>query len=94
MDINEARESFVWPMQQVVGNRTVMVAFVKHKLDSDKEWLKLEENGIESPWVTFKIPYPGDDETKEDLALVMGEIEGRMLVRVHSECFTGDVLHS
>ena len=24
----------------------------------------------------------------------MGEIEGRMLVRVHSECFTGDVLHS
>ena len=57
MDINEARESFVWPMQQVVGNRTVMVAFVKHKLDSDKEWLKLEEKGIASPWVTFKIPY-------------------------------------
>ena len=24
----------------------------------------------------------------------MGEIEGRILVRVHSECFTGDVLHS
>ena len=57
MDINEARESFVWPMQLVVGNRTVMVAFVKHKLDSDKEWLKLEEKGIASPWVTFKIPY-------------------------------------
>ena len=38
--------------------------------------------------------FPGDEETKEDLALVMGEIEGRMLVRVHSECFTGDVLHS
>lgn len=44
---------------------------------------------------TFRLfAFPGDDETKEDLALVMGEMEGRMLVRVHSECFTGDVLHS
>ena len=44
---------------------------------------------------TFQLyAFPGDDETKEDLALVMGKIEGRMLVRVHSECFTGDVLHS
>ena len=43
---------------------------------------------------TFQLyAFPGDDETKEDLALVMGKIEGRMLVRVHSECFTGDVLH-
>ena len=44
---------------------------------------------------TFQLyAFPGDDETKEDLALIMGNIEGRMLVRVHSECFTGDVLHS
>ena len=44
---------------------------------------------------TFQLfAFPGDDETKEDLELVMGKIEGRMLVRVHSECFTGDVLHS
>ena len=44
---------------------------------------------------TFQLyAFPGDDETKEDLALVMGKIEGSMLVRVHSECFTGDVLHS
>jgi len=44
---------------------------------------------------TFKLlAFPGDDKNKEDLALVMGEIEGRMLIRIHSECFTGDVLHS
>ena len=44
---------------------------------------------------TFKLlAFPGDEKDKEDLALIMGEIEGRMLVRVHSECFTGDVLHS
>jgi len=34
-----------------------MVAFVKHKLDSEKEWKKLEEHGIKNPWITFKIPY-------------------------------------
>tara|TARA_Y100000588_G_C14251296_1_gene923532 strand:+ start:237 stop:830 length:594 start_codon:yes stop_codon:yes gene_type:complete len=44
---------------------------------------------------TFQIiAFPGDSKEKENLALVMGEIEGRILVRVHSECFTGDVLHS
>ena len=57
MKISEAKESFVWPMQQVIGNKVVMVAFVKHKLDSDKEWKKLEEHGIKNPWITFKIPY-------------------------------------
>ena len=44
---------------------------------------------------TFQLlAFPGDEKDKEDLALVLGRIEGRMLVRVHSECFTGDVLHS
>ena len=57
MNIDEAKESFVWPMQQVVGDRVVMVAFVKYKLDSDKEWKKLEEKGVKNPWITFKIPY-------------------------------------
>ena len=57
MKINEAKESFVWPMQQVIGNKVVMVAFVKHKLDSEEEWKKLEEKGINNPWITFKVPY-------------------------------------
>jgi len=44
---------------------------------------------------TFQLlAFPGDEKDKEDLALIMGEIGGRMLVRVHSECFTGDVLNS
>jgi len=40
--------------------------------------------------------YHNNQTDKEHLALVMGEIEGQMdvLVRVHSECFTGDVLGS
>ena len=57
MELSKARESFVWPMQQVIGEKVIMVAFVKHKLDSDKEWEKLENKGIKNPRITFKVPY-------------------------------------
>jgi GTP cyclohydrolase II len=40
--------------------------------------------------------YHNDYDDKEHLALVMGEVAGKsgVLVRVHSECFTGDVIAS
>ncbi len=57
MEIGQARESFVWPMQQIIGGKVVMVAFVKNKADSDTQWDKLEESGVDNPWITFKIPY-------------------------------------
>ena len=40
--------------------------------------------------------YTSDLDQKEHLALVMGDLQGQshVLTRVHSECFTGDVLGS
>ena len=40
--------------------------------------------------------YRNDQDDKEHLAIVYGEIDGRsgVLTRVHSECFTGDVMGS
>jgi 3,4-dihydroxy 2-butanone 4-phosphate synthase/GTP cyclohydrolase II len=40
--------------------------------------------------------YITNQDDKEHLAIVMGDIQGKtdLLVRVHSECFTGDVLGS
>ncbi|MDX1416718.1 MAG: GTP cyclohydrolase II RibA, partial [Candidatus Promineifilaceae bacterium] len=39
--------------------------------------------------------YRNDQDDKEHLALVMGDVSRRdVLVRVHSECFTGDVIGS
>jgi len=56
---------------------------------------KLVEARMPTKFGTFKlIAYSGNTKEKENLALVMGEIKGEILVRVHSECFTGDVLHS
>jgi 3,4-dihydroxy 2-butanone 4-phosphate synthase / GTP cyclohydrolase II len=42
------------------------------------------------------IAYETDIDTYQHLALVKGDVAGRedVLVRVHSECFTGDVLGS
>lgn len=42
------------------------------------------------------VAYTNDVDTKEHLALVKGDISGDepVLVRVHSECLTGDVFHS
>jgi GTP cyclohydrolase II len=40
--------------------------------------------------------YTSNRDDKEHLALVLGDVQGKanVLVRVHSECFTGDVLGS
>lgn len=60
---------------------------------------KLDVN-IPTEWGTFNVSawrsITQDDDAHTHLALVMGDISGDepVLVRVHSECFTGDVLGS
>jgi|TARA_B100001250_G_scaffold96492_1_gene80751 3,4-dihydroxy 2-butanone 4-phosphate synthase/GTP cyclohydrolase II len=55
----------------------------------------LVEARLPTKFGDFKlVAFPGDSKEKEDLALIMGEINDPSLVRIHSECFTGDVLHS
>lgn len=52
---------------------------------------------IPTPEGTFQlVHYVDEHDGKEHLALTMGDVEGQagVLVRVHSECFTGDVLGS
>jgi GTP cyclohydrolase II len=52
---------------------------------------------IPTEWGEFQLLlYEDGRDHKEHLALVRGEVTGRpdVLVRVHSECFTGDVLGS
>ncbi len=51
---------------------------------------------IPTPEGTFQLClYDNNHDQKEHLALVVGDVRGEdVLVRVHSECFTGDVLGS
>lgn len=55
------------------------------------------ETNLPTEFGTFRtIVFRDEDDQKEHLALVYGEIEGKedVTIRMHSECFTGEVLHS
>jgi GTP cyclohydrolase II len=59
--------------------------------------IRRAEARIPTEWGEFQLfLYEDDRDRKEHLALVQGDVAGRqsVLVRVHSECFTGDVLGS
>lgn len=52
---------------------------------------------IPTPNGEFQLAlYTGSADNKEHLALVIGDVSGKedVLIRIHSECFTGDVLGS
>jgi len=63
------------------------------------EWSLRREVGARIPTKhgTFQLNlYTSDHDDKEHLAFVMGDVTNKehVLLRVHSECFTGDVLGS
>ena len=52
---------------------------------------------IPTRWGEFQLClYQNDYDHKEHLAIILGEVAGKanVLTRIHSECFTGDVLGS
>lgn len=66
---------------------------------NEKEKLVTREVEVKMPtdYGDFRaIAYTNEVDSKENVALVMGEIDSDkpVLVRVHSECLTGDVFHS
>jgi GTP cyclohydrolase II len=67
------------------------------KADPPATVARRAEARIPTEWGEFQMfLYEDDRDHKEHLALVRGEVAGQqdVLVRVHSECFTGDVLGS
>jgi len=61
----------------------------------DKSVDVLVEARLPTRFGSFRlIAFTGDSKDKENLALIMGDVKNNILVRIHSECFTGDVLHS
>ena len=67
-----------------------------HKIPSPLIHIDLESY-IPTPWGEFKLYlYRSVVDDLNYLALVMGKVKGEknVLVRVHSQCLTGDVFHS
>jgi len=56
--------------------------------------VRKETVNLSTDYGDFKAVVYESNEGLHHLALVKGEIKGDVLVRVHSECLTGDVFHS
>ncbi len=70
---------------------------IEYRRSKEKHVFRESEANLPTAYGNFKIiVYRTDLEDKEHVALVKGEIkpDEPILVRVHSECFTGDILGS
>ena len=78
--------------------RFITVAqIVAYRLRTERLVRRVAEAKLPTPYGEFRvIAYENNVDNREHVALVKGEIAGRknVLVRMHSECMTGDVFHS
>ena len=56
MNIDKAREKFVWPLEKLVDGKRKFV-YMPKDFDADDEYDEFEKNGIKEIWVTPKIPF-------------------------------------
>ena len=80
------------------GLRFITVAqIVAYRLMHERLVRRIAEAVLPTPYGEFQvIAYENQVDSREHVALVKGDIGGRrnVLVRMHSECLTGDVFHS
>jgi len=85
-------------MADKFGIKIITVAdLIAHRRRHEKLVHRVAETKLPTPHGEFSaIAYKSDTDPDEHLALVMGDIstEEPVLVRVHSECLTGDVFGS
>ncbi len=70
---------------------------IAYRLRVDPFVKRVDEARLPTPWAEFRVlGYHDTVADKEHVALVLGDVAGDepVLVRVHSECLTGDALHS
>jgi len=70
---------------------------IAYRRRTEKLVKSMAETNLPTPYGDFRlIMYASDVDSAEHVALVKGEVRGRgnVLVRVHSECLTGDVFAS
>jgi 3,4-dihydroxy 2-butanone 4-phosphate synthase / GTP cyclohydrolase II len=80
------------------GLRFITVAqIVAYRLKHERLVQRIAEAKLPTPYGDFRVmAFENQVDQREHVALVRGEIEGRrnVLVRMHSECLTGDIFHS
>ena len=93
-----ARRPQLEEFAQKHGVKFITVAqIVAYRLQRERLVRREAEANIPTPYGDWRIiAYRNDVDQFEHVAMVKGEIEGveGVLVRMHSECLTGDVFHS
>ena len=68
---------------------------ISYRRRNEKSIERLVETQLETEYGKMKmIVFKSLTDGKEHIALIKGKISKNMLVRVHSECMTGDLFHS
>ena len=70
---------------------------ISHRLKTERLVHRVAEAQLPTEYGSFQVAaYTNDVDRREHVALVKGEVGGKedVLVRMHSECLTGDVFHS
>ncbi len=80
------------------GLKFVTVAqIIAHRLKTERLVRRIAEAKLPTQFGEFRvIGFSNDIDGREHVALIKGDVAGRedVLVRMHSECVTGDVFHS
>ena len=56
MNINKAREKFVWPLEKIKDGKRKF-SYMPKDFDADEEFNEFEKHGFKEIWVTPKIPF-------------------------------------
>jgi 3,4-dihydroxy 2-butanone 4-phosphate synthase/GTP cyclohydrolase II len=93
-----ARRPELEEFARIHGLKFVTVAqIISHRLKTERLVHRVAEAKLPTEFGDFRVvAYANDVDGREHVALVKGEVAGRqdVLVRMHSECLTGDVFHS
>jgi 3,4-dihydroxy 2-butanone 4-phosphate synthase / GTP cyclohydrolase II len=97
-DGSMARRPELERFAQTHGLSFITVAqIVAYRLQHERLVKRVAEAALPTPYGEFNVvAFENQVDQREHVALVKGELEGQrnVLVRMHSECLTGDIFHS
>ena len=98
-DGSRATRDDLWKIAQEKSLKFITIEdLISHRRVSEKLVSRVAESDLPTKYGDFRIyAYQVQYETQEPIAIVMGDPAGQKeapLVRMHSSCFTGDLIHS
>ena len=95
---NRADRAALWSIAKQHGLEIISIEeLIRHRRTREKLVQRIAEADLPTKWGTFRIlAYDVKYESQQPIVLVMGDVgtAAAPLVRLHSSCFTGDLIDS